>query len=276
MSYALVTGAAKGIGKGIARELARQGFNLLLIDKDGAALAATKEELESTSGSIVYTLPLDLSVAGSLETITSWTSIWHNELQVVINNAGYGLNGSFEQLSLEEQLNMIDVNIKAQVSLSHAYIPVLKKHRQSFLLNVGSTTCFQSVPYLNVYAASKAFVVSFTRGLRFELKASSVSVSVLIPGSTDTDFVNRARMSDEVKKTAERFNMSPDLVGKIAVRGLFKGKVEIIPGRSNKLHAFFPRFFPKSFVEKIGGKIYKPAVQQVNSLDPAPVNLAVK
>lgn len=258
MAYALVTGGAKGIGKGIAKELARLGFDLLLIDKDEAALTATKKELEASSAYRVHTLLLDLSAAGALETITAWTATWHHDLQVVINNAGFGLNGSFEQLALEEQLNMIDVNIKAQVSLSHAYIPVLKKQSRSFLLNVGSTTCFQTVPYLNVYAASKAFVVSFTRGLRFELQNTPVSVSVLIPGSTDTDFVNRAGMSDEVKKTAERFNMSPDLVGKIAVHGLFKGKAEIIPGFSNKLHGFFPRFFPKSVAETIAGKIYKP------------------
>jgi short-subunit dehydrogenase len=272
MSYALVTGAAKGIGKGIAKELALLGFDLLLIDRDEVALAATKKEL----GSIVhvYTLPLDLSAPGALETITAWTAAWHNELQVVINNAGFGLNGSFEQLALDEQLNMIDVNIKAQVSLSYVYIPVLKKQSRSFLLNVGSTTCFQTVPYLNVYAASKAFVVSFTRGLRFELQNTSVSVSVLIPGSTDTDFVNRAGMSAEVKKTAERFNMSPDLVGKIAVRGLFKGKAAIIPGFSNKLHAFFPRFFPQSFVEKIAGNIYKPKVQPAKPLETVPAGLA--
>lgn len=276
MSYALVTGAAKGIGKSIAKELARLDFDLLLIDMDEVGLAATKKELESTSGSLVYTLPVDLSSPGALEKITSWTSIWHDELQVVINNAGYGLNGSFEQLELEEQLNMIDVNIKAQVTLSHAYIPVLKQRSQAFLLNVGSTTCFQTVPYLNVYAASKAFVVSFTRGVRFELRNTSVSVSVLIPGSTDTDFVNRARMSEEVKRTAERFNMSPDLVARIAVRGLFKGKAAIIPGLSNKLHAFFPRFFSKSFVEKIGGNIYKPKALQTNSINTAPVRLAVK
>ncbi|HEX6432081.1 MAG TPA: SDR family oxidoreductase [Niastella sp.] len=258
MSFALVTGAAKGIGKGIARELARLDFDLLLVDMDETALRATKKEIESTADSLVYALPLDLSSPGALEILTSWTSIWHDELQVVVNNAGYGLNGVFERMTLEEQLNIIDVNIKAQVSLSHAYIPVLKKRTQAFLLNVGSTTSFQTVPYLNIYAASKAFVSSFTRGLRYELRNSSVSVSLLTPGSTDTDFVNRARMSASVKKTAERYNMSPGAVAKIAVRGLFKGKSEIIPGFSNKLHAFFPRFFPKSFVEKIGGNIYKP------------------
>lgn len=265
MSYALVTGAAKGIGKGIAKELARLDFDLLLVDFDEAALEATKKEIESTSGSLVYTLPLDLSAPGALGILTSWTSIWHDELQVVVNNAGFGLNGVFERLELEEQLNIIDVNVKAQVSLSHAYIPVLKKHTRAWLLNVGSTTCFQTVPYLNIYAASKAFVFSFTRGLRYELRQTPISVSLLIPGSTDTDFVNRARMTDATKKAAEKFNMSPAVVAKIAVRGLFKGKAEIIPGFSNKLHAFFPRFVPKRMVERIAGNIYKP-----ESLEPGP------
>jgi short-subunit dehydrogenase len=242
---------------------------------DEASLAKTKKELESTSGSLVYTLPIDLSAPRALETITSWTSIWHDELQVVINNAGFGLNGLFEQLELDEQLNIIDVNIKAQVALSHAYIPVLKKHGQAFLLNVASTTCFQTVPYLNVYAASKAFVLSFTRGLRFELRDTSISVSVLIPGSTDTDFVNRARMSAEVKRTAEKFNMQPDVVGKIAVRGLFKGKAEIVPGFSNKIHAFFPRFLPKSVVEKLGGNIYKPKAKNEIAIKKSEVRLAI-
>jgi short-subunit dehydrogenase len=168
---------------------------------------------------------------------------------------------------------MIDVNIKAQVSLSHAYIPFLKKRTQAFLLNVGSTTSFQTVPYLNIYAASKAFVSSFTRGLRYELRHSSVSVSLLTPGSTDTDFVNRARMSAAVKKTAERYNMSPEAVAKIAVRGLFKEKAEIIPGFTNKLHAFFPRFFPKSLVAKIGGSIYKPEVVRTGAAISNTVNL---
>jgi short-subunit dehydrogenase len=275
MSYALVTGAAKGIGKAIAKELARHEFDLLLVDLDEQGLAATKKELESGSGSVIYTFPLDLSAPGALQRLISWTATWHDELQVVVNNAGYGLNGVFEQLQLEEQLNIIDVNIKAQVSLSHAYIPVLKKRTRAFLLNVGSTTCFQAIPYLNIYAASKAFVLSFTRGLRFELRNSSVSVSVLIPGSTNTDFVNRAHMTDATKKAAEKFNMSPELVGKIAVRELFKGKAEIIPGFINKLHAFFPKFFPKTFVEKIAANIYKPELKRATSIKSVSENLAV-
>ncbi|HEY8893582.1 MAG TPA: SDR family oxidoreductase [Niastella sp.] len=262
MSFALVTGSASGIGRGIAKELARLDFDLLLVDIDEAGLAETKKQIDLQYDTHIYTLPLDLSAPDALATLTSWTSIWHDELQVVVNDAGFGLNGAFEQLELNEQLNIIDVNIKAQVALSYAYVPVLKKRTQAFLLNVGSTTCFQSIPYLNIYAASKAFVYSFTRALRFELRNTPVSVSLLIPGSTDTNFVHRARMSEATKKAAKRFNMSPDVVAKIAVRGLFRGKAEIIPGFTNKLHAFFPRFVSRSFTEKLGAKIYKPEVKK--------------
>lgn len=263
MPYALVTGAAKGIGSAIAAELAKKGYNLLLIDIDRKNLEQTAERLASLYGSPVNTLHLDLSSPDAVKTILDWSRPYHHELPIVVNNAGYGLNGAFESIPIEEQLNIIDVNIKAQLLIAHAFIPVLKQFKQSYLLNVGSTTCYQSVPYLSIYAASKAFVISFTRSLRFELKGTPVSVSCLIPGSTDTDFVNRAKMGAHVRRTAERFNMSAEKVGQIAVRGLFKKKSEIIPGFTNKLNAFLPKFFPKSLTERIAGNIYKPKVEAV-------------
>ena len=258
MSYALITGTAKGIGAAIAYQMARKGYDLLLIDIDGEGLEKTKARINEKSTTAVHTLQLDLSSPDCADTIFEWSSRFHNELDVVINNAGYGLNGAFEKLSIGEHENIIDVNIKAQLKIAHAFIPVLRRFNKSYLLNVGSTTCFQSVPYMSIYAASKAFVISFTRSLRYELKDSPVSVSCLIPGSTDTDFVNRARMNEHAKKTATRYYMTPETVAKIAIAGMFAGKAEIIPGISNKLHSVLPKFFPKSFVEKIAGNIYRP------------------
>ena len=258
MPYALITGSAKGIGAAIAIQMARKGYDLFLVDIDGAGLERTKSTINEKRTVAVNTLQLDLSSPDCAKRIFEWTSPNHNELTVVINNAGYGLNGAFEKLAIEEHENIIDVNIKAQLKIAYAFIPVLKRFNKSYLLNVGSTTCFQSVPYMSIYAASKAFVISFTRSLRFELKDSPISVSCLIPGSTDTDFVNRARMNDYARKTATKYYMSPETVGKIAVAGMFKGKSEIIPGLSNKLHSVLPKFFPKIFVEKIAGNIYRP------------------
>lgn len=258
MSYALVTGAAKGIGKAIAAELAQRNYGLLLVDVDETGVRATAAELHERYIVPVHVLHQDLSTPDAVEQVKVWSADFHRELSVVVNNAGYGLNGRFEELTLTDQLNIIDVNIKAQVALSHAFIPILRSFPRSYLLNVGSTTAFQTVPYLSIYAASKAFVLSFTRGLRYELRQSPVSVSCLIPGSTDTDFVKRAGMGAGTLRIADRFNMTPESVGKIAVRGLFAGKAEIIPGFTNKLNGWLPKFFPKLFVEKIAAGIYEP------------------
>lgn len=258
MSYALVTGAAKGIGKAIAAELAQRKYGLLLVDLDAAGIQATAEALRQQHQVPVHTLHLDLSKPDAAAQVKEWSADFHRELNVVVNNAGYGLNGRFEELTVTDQLNIVDVNIRAQVALSHAFIPILRSFPRSYLLNVGSTTAFQTVPYLNIYAASKAFVLSFTRGLRYELRQSPVSVSCLIPGSTDTDFVKRAGMGAGTLRIADRFNMTPERVGKIAVKGLFAGKAEIIPGFTNKLNGFLPKFFPKLFVEKIAAGIYEP------------------
>jgi short-subunit dehydrogenase len=258
MSYALITGAAKGIGKAIAAQLAERNYHLLLVDIDAENLVVAAEQLSAQYHVHVHTLHQDLSAPDALQQVTAWTSTYHDVLSVVVNNAGYGINGAFEQLTLAEQFNIIDVNIKAQVGLSYAYIPVLRKFPKAYLLNLASTTAYQTVPYLNIYAATKAFALSFTRGLRHELKHSNISVSALSPGSTDTDFVNRARMGDYTRNIAHRFNMTPESVAKIAVDGLFKGKAEIIPGFTNKLNAWLPKFFPKVFVEKIAAGIYEP------------------
>jgi uncharacterized protein len=258
MPYALVTGAAKGIGRAIAEELAKKGYRLLLLDFDKETLSQTADTIRKRYDLPVYTLHQDLSHPDAVQNITEWSRPFHHELNVVVNNAGYGLNGAFEQIPIAEQLNIIDVNVKAQLQIAYAFIPVLKKFNKSYLLNVGSTTCYQSVPYLSIYAASKAFVISFTRSLRYELRNSPISVSCLSPGSTDTDFVNRARMGEHVRHTAERFNMTAETVAKTAIKGLFKGKAEIVPGFTNKLNAFLPKFFPKSFVERIAGNIYQP------------------
>lgn len=258
MKYALVTGAAKGIGKAIAIELAARDYHLLLVDMDELALQTASKEIAQKYGVSVAVLCHNLAHQDTAEKIREWTKPYHQSLTVVVNNAGYGLNGSFCELTLEEQLDMIDVNIKAQVSLSYIFISILRNAKKSYLLNVCSTTAFQPVPYMNIYAASKAFILSFNRSLRYELRNSNIVVSYLIPGATDTDFVKRARMQDHTLKMASRFNMSPTSVAVVAINGTFKEKAAIIPGFSNKLNAFLPKFVPLALVMRIASSIYGP------------------
>lgn len=261
MAYALVTGAAKGIGKAIAHELALQNYNLLLVDIDGKGLALTKLELENNGDIRVVYLVADLSLPETPDAIVKWTAAWHSELEVLVNNAAFGLNGAFERLPLQEQLAIVDVNVKSVVALSYHFIPILKKQHKGYILNIGSNAGYQPVPYLNIYAASKAFIISFTRSLRYELKSTNITVSCVSPGSTDTNFVDRARMGKHIRKTAERYNLAPESVARIAIQTLFKGKKERITGFQTRLGVFLSWLAPRSWSEKFGANIFGKELQ---------------
>ncbi|MDF7819948.1 SDR family NAD(P)-dependent oxidoreductase [Runella sp. MFBS21] len=259
--YALVTGASSGIGKAIAQQLALRGYHLLLISSNPDKLKATSQAMKTDFPRIdIQFFAQDLSKTEAIKAIYEWSLPFHSSLTIIVNNAGYGLAGRFEEIPIQEQLNIIDVNLKALVELTYVFIPVLKRHdnRKTFVLNVASTTAYQSIPFFAIYTASKTAVLSFSRSLRYELRDTNISVSVLSPGSTNTDFVNRARMSEHIKKLATKFSMTPDEVATIALKGLFRGKAEIIPGFLNVLNAILPRFVPKIWVESIGSNIYKP------------------
>lgn len=258
MNYAIVTGAAKGIGKAIAQELAQKNYNLILVDIDEIGLYKAASEIKGRHNVSVETFTIDLAEEDAPERLYRLTKKYHDHLSIVVNNAGYGLNGAFADIAYKRHINNINVNIKAVIGISHCFIPVLNRQAKAHLLNVASTTAYQSVPYLNIYASTKAFMLSFTRGLRYELRNSNIIVSALSPGSTDTDFVNRAEMGQSILNTAKKLNMTPEKVARIAVSGMLTGKAEIIPGFLNRLNAFLPKFFPKSFVERIAGNIYEP------------------
>lgn len=257
--YAFVTGAARGIGRSIAGELAARGYSLLLVDSDGTELEKTVSGFQRKFKRLdVKGLNFDLSRLDDYPDILDWTKTYHGSLEVVVNNAGFGLNGYFQTLDLSEQLQIIDVNLKALIKLTYLYLPVLRGNAKRYILNVASTAAYQAVPYFAVYAASKAAVLSFNMALRYELRKSNISLTTLSPGSTDTHFVHRAGMGPSLKKLAKKLNMSPDEVAKIGIEGLFAGRSEVIPGFTNVLNAYLPRFAPKALTEAVGAKIYKP------------------
>ena len=255
MSYALITGAGKGIGKCIAFELAQKGYDLLLVSRTEKLLADVAAEAMSKYKVKANYLALDLSQPDAPAIVFDWCVKENYNLSILVNNAGYGSWGFFETMKLNDQLNMMQLNMQTLVALTHYFIPVLKKNKTAYVLNVSSTAAFQAIPTLAVYAATKAFVLMFTRGLQLELQDSTVNVSCLIPGSTDTGFMDRANM-EALKEFAKKFEMSPEIVAKIAVEGMFKGTLEIIPGMSNKLSAIGTKFLPKRTAEKIAAGIY--------------------
>jgi short-subunit dehydrogenase len=255
-NYALVTGASKGIGREIALQLAKLGYSLLLVARNNAELSTLAATIENEYKVKALWLAVDLSTGNGPQQVADWCGKESFKIEILVNNAGYGLWGDFDMLDLEAQLNMINLNITAQVALTSLLLPVLKQARQAYILNVASTAAYQAIPTLAVYAATKSFVLSFSRALRYELKDSPISVSCLSPGPTDTGFAHRAGL-DALKDLADKFNMEPTAVAKIALNGMFNKKAEIVPGFLNNAGAKLVSFVPKAFIEKMISKLYK-------------------
>jgi uncharacterized protein len=256
MAYALVTGASKGIGKAIAEELAKRKHDLLLIARSGELLQQVAEGIIVKFKVKVSFLSIDLSEIASANNVFEWCTQNNYQVNIVVNNAGYGLSGRFEDYSIADNSNMMQLNMLTLVQLCQLFLPSLKQQSKAYILNIASSAAYQAVPGLSLYAATKVFVLNFSRGLKQELHNSSVSVTCVCPGSTDTDFSVRAKVSIRGLQAAEKVNMTAESVAKIAVNGMFKGKAEIITGIVNKIGAFGAWILPKVILERIAMKIY--------------------
>lgn len=256
MNYALVTGASKGIGRSIAKVLAERKYNIILVARSTEELSTVAKELQDTYKVQVQYLAIDLARTGAAAELYDWCRTNEFNISILVNNAGYAVWGQFDELSLEDQNKMLQVNMQTPVALCHHFMPMLKQQPAAYVLNVASTAAYQAVRTLTLYAASKAFMLLFTRGLRLELKGTNVSVTCLSPGPVNTNFLDRANMQ-AIKATAEKFGMTPDVVAGIAVKGMFAKRSEVIPGALNAASAFFTRLVPKALVEKIAGNLYK-------------------
>ena len=256
MAYALITGASKGIGKSMATALASKQYDLLLVARSGKEQEALAVTLSATYNVQVDWLEMDLSLPNAAENVVDWCTSRHYKISILINNAGYGVWGPFESADMHQQSEMLQVNMHTPVNLCYRLLPMLKAQPKSYILNVSSTAAYQAVPTFSLYAASKAFILSFTRGLRQELKGTNISVTCLSPGPVNTNFIDRAGLQ-AIKATAERFGMHPDAVAAIALKGMFAGKAEIVPGAINAISVFATRLVPKNVVEKIAAGFYK-------------------
>ncbi|PJJ53055.1 SDR family NAD(P)-dependent oxidoreductase [Hymenobacter chitinivorans] len=257
MPYALITGASRGIGRALAHELAQRGYSLLLTARSQDQLAQVATELGQQYQVEARVLALDLAEAGAATRLAEWARAQTPELAVLVNNAGYGLWGRFEDLPLAAQQNMLQLNMLLPVELTHQLLPLLRQQPKAYILNIASTAAYQAVPTLTLYAASKAFLLTFSRGLRYELRESPVSVTCLSPGATTTDFADRAGMSAGLQEVSAKLSMTPAQVAKFGVTALLAGEAEVIPGALNKVSAKLTSLVPKSLTEKIAANIYE-------------------
>ena len=257
MAYALITGASRGIGLAIAHELARQKFDLLLVARSEPALREAAYTLTAQHSINTDFLAIDLAQPGAAQSVFDWCDQKNHSVQALINNAGYGLSGPFQKHALAEHTDMMRVNMTTLVELTYLFLPRLRQQAKAYILNIGSSAAYQAIPGLSLYSASKSFVLQFSRGLRLELKRTSVSVTCVCPGATDTNFVDRAQIGEKGRKAAEKVNMTPEDVAKQAVQAMLSGKAELVTGLLNKAGKLMAWLLPKGLVETTAGSIYE-------------------
>ncbi len=249
--WALITGASSGIGMSLALRFAKDGWQLVLVARDAARLSALSEIIEDNSHVRTFIIQKDLTSPTAAAEIFEQLDQNGIQLDALINNAGAGACGLFHDIPSEQDTQMIDLNIRAVTSLSRLAISHMRQAGGGKILNVASTGSYQPGPYIAVYYASKAFVLSFSQALRKELKKSGIIVSTLCPGSTATEFSQRAGKAD-IKGA-----MTPEKVSDCAYKGLMKGKAVIIPGFQNKIFIVFSKLMPGSLSAAIVARIQR-------------------
>ncbi len=256
--YAVVTGASSGIGKSICFELAKRGYNLIIISKNEALLNTAKQDINALyPNTDVKALATDLAIVENAHKIADECITLNVDINMLVNCAGYAVWTKFGEGDLSDQLAVVNLNVHTPLILSHKLLPILKKQPKSYILNVSSTTIFQTTPFLTTYSSSKTFIKYFTDCLRMELKDENIVISCLIPGSTKTNFGERADLSNALKQKAEQVEMTANEVAKIAIDSVFKGKKVIVPGFLNKAHHIMTKILPASLAAKMTYSIYK-------------------
>jgi short-subunit dehydrogenase len=255
MNYTLITGASKGIGKAIAVEAAHRRMNLLLVARSKELLEHLAAELSNQDVSIKI-LATDLLADDAHKKIFAFVKEQGLQVNMLINNAGMGGYGKFGNMDLQKQLDMMKLNIDSCVKIAHEFLNTTDTSQRRYILNTVSTGAFQPVPMMTIYAATKAFMLSFSRGLRHELKKENVYVTALCPGGTETEFFKPAGMEEVVRKNAQ-FMMSADKVAKAGLNGLMKNKSVVVPGFTNKMGALSAKLMPHDIVVPVAATFFK-------------------
>jgi len=242
---ALITGASSGIGAALAHVFAHNGHEVVLAARRAPQLSDIAARIRAAGHRAPHILPVDLTRRDSTEFIAQELSARNLEPAFLVNNAGYGLLGQAAKLDRHEQLAMIDLNCRTLTDLSLRWVNSLARHRGG-ILNVASISGFIPGPGMSVYNASKAYVISFSVGLRRELQPKGIRVTALCPGPVPTEFQARAGINDV--HYPRGFDRSAEDVARQGYAGLMRGKPVIVPGLHNKLIPWLPRFLPRSFI----------------------------
>lgn len=246
---ALVTGASYGLGFEFARLLAQAGYDLALIARSAEKLEANAQELRSKYRTGVTTIALDLGEASSIDALLQRVPA----CDVLVNNAGFANYGNFAELSEKHILDEIQLDVVALTRLTRRYLPEMIARKSGKILNVASTAAFVPGPSAAVYYASKAFVLSLSEAIAYELRGSGVSVTCLCPGPTATGFQERAKAQSLLLFRLPLADAAK--VAKAGIDGMMRRKPVVVPGAFNKFVAYSPRISPRSLLLAISAKL---------------------
>ena len=253
MNTTLITGASSGIGAAFARKVAKRGRNVLLVARSEDKLIALCNEIGRVSGIRAQYVAMDLTEPDAAARLFEETGKRALEIDMLVNNAGFGSMGEFAQQDRARELEMIDLNIKSLVDLTYRFLGPMRERRQGTIINVASTASFQAVPFMATYAATKAFVLSFSEALWEENRGHGIHVLTLCPGVTDTNFFEAAKIDRPPMRTVQ----TPEEVVDAALRGLARRKSVVISGWTNWVTVEIQRLVPRAFVTKFVGKTFR-------------------
>ncbi len=246
---ALITGASSGIGRELAKLFAQSGRNLILVARSQAKLEELRQLLVSKHSVHVEVIVADLAKVDAAENLVAEVNARKLVADVLVNNAGFGELGRFDQIDDSRQLNMVRLNVVTLMHLTRLLLPEMLKRKRGGILNVASTAAFQPGPNMAVYYATKAFVLSFSEAIHEELIDTKIKVVCLAPGPTKTGFGEDSGMDDITIFSGNVMDVAQ--VARVGFNAYEKNKAIVIPGFKNKFGAFLTRLFPRSITRKL-------------------------
>jgi short-subunit dehydrogenase len=238
--WAIITGASSGIGKALTFEFAAGGFNLFLVARNQAGLAEVAAQCHNKYRVETEILSSDLSCGDAVKGVIEVIQKEPRHYEILVNNAGFGIHGDFASADIEHNIELLNVQLTAALRLTRAVLPTMIAQRSGRILNVASVYSFSAVPFQSVYAACKAFLLSFSSALQNELNGTGVTVTVFCPGITQTEFRSRAGIAQKNKHSG----MTAEAAARIAYAETLRGKHIVVPGFVNRLYVFVSHLLP--------------------------------
>ena len=249
-NWMVITGASSGIGAEMARLAAKRGRALVLVARREERLTELRTELAPT-GVRIETCIVDLEAASSADDLMAWLDAAGIVPETLVNNAGFGLRGRFATMPYDEQTAMVELNVTTLTRLCRRVLPGLVARRRGGIVNVVSMAAFQAIPYMAVYAATKAYVLSLSEALHEEVRSHGVTVTAVCPGPTATEFTKRADL--EKSKLFQSGSMSAEDVARIGLDGHEAGRAIVITGGRNHAIGLASKFLPRMLVRRAAG-----------------------